>query len=528
MDFDEEGRSYSTDNADDFPSMLDEQGGDVENKTEKFIESLHLDNVDADLDTLGDDKQSSCSTSTAATNGTSSSVRSLWQSRLVLFQLAEVLSIGGWYPPDPIIFSFRISVSCTCGALFVLAFPVDDPWPSATWIYITAAIVSWMPSIDTASVLKKTIERTIGTMIGAFFGLAVGFISLKINDLTWQAVFLASAIAVHGFVYPYTCDRLGFRTSYAAWLGCFTFGLVALAFFDKQHSDKPWFTGMHRIMNIVIGCSIVAAVSLLVWPLSTKVLLHKKVDRLLQRTGQSAEMVLNVAIDAFADQRKRPALAEIIGKDDFSCDVHTAYIKNVESWKDCKSLFPMLKYDPFFWPVPREQREYFRNHMAVRLARCFRIQMNIVMLDAITRSDTCFKGPKESLIILKDVGQRAKVILDLSVDHNERDGAVRVLLEHDLVRLRQELAQMANGRVLDSQVNIDILTKALSSFVGLPLSHVDGNGEQSLLFLQLVEHLILRVARCHYYIAEYKSTSKRCCCGRHGTKTTFHKPNGRW
>ena len=79
--------------------------------------------------------------------------------------------------------------------------------------------MAWQPRVDTATVLKKTLERMAGTTLGAVLGLVVGFISLEFDQDQGQTIFIGCMLALHGFLYPYVADRMGKRSNYSFFLG---------------------------------------------------------------------------------------------------------------------------------------------------------------------------------------------------------------------------------------------------------------------------------------------------------------------
>ena len=196
-------------------------------------------------------------------------------------------------------------------------------------------------------------------------------------------------------------------------------------------------------------------------------------------------------------------------------DVHRTYIKNIDGWKKCRDMFPMLQYDPCVLKLSKEDQQQFTHCMVIRMARSFRIQINLVLLDATVCTGFNFEAPHETLNIVKDVGSKIKLILDLSVDQTERDTVTKELIEKDLVDIRGYLAQTTEGTTLFRKVDIKALEQVITNFAPVsPLSAVDTPREQTILFFMLVEHLILRVARLHYYCSEHRvqSSKNTCCC----------------
>ena len=65
------------------------------------------------------------------------------------------------------------------------------------------------------------------------------------------------------------------------------------------------------------------------------------------------------------------------------------------------SLFPLLRYDPFFY-FSADQRS-FRLDSVVDLARSFRIQSTVMLLDSIIRNDRGHHFSPEQLDLIRQV-----------------------------------------------------------------------------------------------------------------------------
>jgi uncharacterized membrane protein YccC len=99
-------------------------------------------------------------------------------------------------------FGLRLSIVLTLSSLFVLVESPekDDRYPQGSWVYVSALMVSWFPSMDVASVAQKTFQRILGTIMGAILGLCFGSLSSLIHSYTGQAVFIGFSIATVTFV----------------------------------------------------------------------------------------------------------------------------------------------------------------------------------------------------------------------------------------------------------------------------------------------------------------------------------------
>jgi len=64
------------------------------------------------------------------------------------------------YDHECFVLSARVATSMTLASLFTLAFPSDRIYPNAQWIVTSAGVVSWQSYSDTASAVKKAVERS--------------------------------------------------------------------------------------------------------------------------------------------------------------------------------------------------------------------------------------------------------------------------------------------------------------------------------------------------------------------------------
>ena len=415
---------------------------------------------------------------------------------------------------ETLVFASRISISATVASLFLLAFPLGDPYYQSIWIFMTTSIVAWQPSIDAGTTFKKFLERFVGTIVGALLAFAVGYLSLCFRVVKDQAIFLGFAFAIQGFLYPYIADRLGYRSSYGAFLGNLTFGLAVYGFYNQQDAEDPYKPALFRVVNVVIGCAIVGVVSLVVYPVSTKTLMIKNVKDLVAATGRSTEMILAAASISFETGRKPLGIVEVLwaGHATSEADqVYNMYIKNMDGWKNCRLLIPTLKYDPWFLLMDHDEKRQFKHFMITQVARTFRVQLNAVMLDSIMRSDVVYRGPSEALVLFREIGATIRKVLDCTVELDERQRAVKMLLETDLPQLRSYVATVSDTSHVSTKLNIAHLESMLLSKVrALPLSTLDTHGEQTLLFFQMTEQLILRVARLHFSSLKYDIDGGGC------------------
>lgn len=434
--------------------------------------------------------------------------------------------LSSLYDHDSFVISARVATSMTLASLFVL-FNDDGkkngssanfylPYPQ--WIMISAAVVSWQSQRDTASAVKKAVERIIGTMIGVSIGLAFGFLSVlgdgsqnksdALPSITVRATILGVSTAIVTFLIPYISIRAGLGGNYASRLGVITFAIVASSFFTASTiGDEPaWHSGAYRALNIIIGC-IVALLSLLFWPQSTKALIEERIEAQMILAGNSAAEVMDLAYDSFVNKRPPPHWDSfLILEPTASADpAYEAYTKGVGSWKSCNDLFPMLKYDPFFfYSASKRERAHFHDYMRLRAERSFRIQINLILLDSIVRGGVNLDEYEDSFEVLRHVGQRIQIMMNRSkYDLAEREKAAQELLENDLPRVRlyvQTLRNKLSQQPSNHRSSLDQVRKSITSAaIGIRVLKELESREQVAFFFELVEHLIIRASRLHYF-----------------------------
>ena len=439
----------------------------------------------------------------------------------------------GFYP-DSLLFSARLSVSFAVASLFLLAFPQESPWYESSWVYITVGVLSWNATIDSGTTLKKLIERTIGTVVGALLAFPVGFASLAIARGTpgtsGQAAFLGVALALHGFLFPYVADRLGYRSSYAAILGCMTFGIAVFPFYsDPKTTTAPWELSIWRVINILLGSVIAGVISFTLYPISTQTLVAQKVEELKKLTGKSTEMILVTAADSFSGSGRRPRPLQMVLMGTTSTeqqdDVHALYAKNMELWKSARALIPLLSFDPWFWICSSDEKRLFRQKMVLQIAQTFRIQLSAILLDSMVRSDLMYRqasdtaAGSDSLQLLRDIGAKISLIMDTSNDENRRAMTLKDLVEEDwrvleiaidaLHSRKDSFSEPGAPTKRASLKGVSHLESELKDKAFLPLSTIDYKGEQSVFFLQMVQQLILRVAKLHFSQTAHSRPSPR-------------------
>lgn len=516
---------------------------------------------------------------------------------------AQLLRLLPTLDRDGARFAMRMSVILSFCTLFVLCNWIDHGF----WVYVTVLNVSWFPRLDAASVMEKTLQRWMGTMLGAALGLACGFLSLLVPASPQHEIFLFAATAAVVFAVlatagtvrvggagagaPKQRKRIIDMYSYATCLCMLTLGVALLPFASVQ--EDIWKVGIFRVLNVSIGCCIGAAGSVLLWPRPTLQMLHQKTARQVILAGEAAEAVLHTAVDAFSGKRsvsllseellqqqkrynfitktlRKQALANSTSNDSNLADVALEkYEDAIQDWMVSKSLFPLLRFDPFSLLkrrlcVPDKSKENGDSDIATTLARALRIQTTVVVLDGMIRYDVHseYNFTDETLQIFTETGTLIRQLLALPIDWQPSDEAITArrveALFENLDAIRQRVRRAAatlvehtsaaagcandNDEDEDAAAILDFRKRLIHKSQqrnngssssndnnnyhplqqsvrmndnqgrGLPMYTVTTYHSHRLLFFQLVEHLILRSLRLYHQITEVEMHDKLCRC----------------
>jgi hypothetical protein len=427
-------------------------------------------------------------------------------------------------------FGARLSFVLTISSLFVLLTTPDpdtQAYPQGVWVYISALMVSWFPSMDTASVVEKTFQRIMGTILGACLGVACGFLSLLIPNYEPQALFIGFSIALVTFLYSFATIQfkksfIG-KYSYASMLCLLTFGISVLPFYTDEH--PKWIQSLFRIINVIVGCIIGGLGALVFWPLSTKAVLRDKIQAQVKLAGEASDSVLRFASETFASRlidnvrpnivtaaelSARRSLGKEWGKDEADGEIndsaHEKYNKAIGDWKAVQSVFPLAKYDPFNLCRDKQVSKAYREEISLTLARALRIQTTVVLLDGIVRNDRGARCTYRQLDLFCEIGDLIKTMLTPPYNEEMSEAASEDLLDH-LEEIRDGVLQesvavaadvtMQRGLFCGSVGKEDFKSMLAKSGFGMPLC-VSSRDNRSLLFLQLVEHLVIRALRLYY------------------------------
>jgi len=331
------------------------------------------------------------------------------------------------------------------------------------------------------------------------------------------------------------------KFAYATILCVLTFCICILPF--SQDANPKWERALYRVLNVVIGCGVGALGSIVIVPKSTTDVLHTKAARQVVMAGEAADAIMQVSSDFFAGRIEVNGLADellntpleselrwklggsnassrsTMSSQEGATDVALKkYEDAIADWRISKMLFPLTKYDPFKIKLREsnddEVSDAFHTEIARTLARCLRIQTTIVVMDGMVRSDADYSFKPEQLMSFSETGQLIKQMLKLPMDKKANDQAARKLF-HKLEETREEIQNMSTKvSEIEEQEDADRLEglegfrRELLSDVsysirstddygrGIPLN-ATGRHDNTLFFLQLVEHLILRSMRLY-------------------------------
>lgn len=471
-----------------------------------------------------------------------------------------------WSKVDTTAFQFaiRMAILLWVSSLFVLIRTDDYHWPDGMWVLVTVLFVSWFPQLDAASVIEKIVQRLLGTFLGAFLGLACGFASLVFTDhhLT-QSIFLGTCVFIFNFLIIFVAgqfkvarDKVIKRFAYATILCVLTFCICILPF--SENEDPKYGRAVSRVLNVVIGCIIGGLGSIIIVPKSTTDVLYAKASRQVSMAGEAAEAVLNVSADFFAGRievsrladellntpleselrwklaRSSSSLSSLSTVDAGATDVALKkYEDAIADWRLSKMLFPLVKYDPFKLfkiNVQEDTSDAFHTEIARTLARCLRIQTTIVVVDGMVRSDADYDFTSHQLESFSEAGSLIRTMLTIPLNRDKSNVAANVLFQK-LEETRRAIHRMsiavADAEALSDperneglkEFQLKLLSKENFAETlhtcngdemgrGIPIN-ATGRDDNTLFFLQLVEHLILRSLRLYQAWTHVESIRQR-------------------
>jgi len=201
------------------------------------------------------------------------------------------------------------------------------------------------------------------------------------------------------------------------------------------------------------------------------------------------------------------------------------YEEAIAEWNTCKLLVPLARYGPFGMKQcykgnnhhKHNHEEDFQLEMARTLARSLRIQTSVVVLDGMVRNEAQYDFEAQHVLLFRETGRLIESMLTLPLDQDRSKAAAKQLFRKvELLRTSiDELRAAAPSKIReqglrDYEANLTAsrecrgggLARVQSTRMeddmgmGLP-KYATGGDENTLLFLQLVEHLILRSLRLY-------------------------------
>jgi hypothetical protein len=329
---------------------------------------------------------------------------------------------------------------------------------------------------------------------------------------------------------------------------------------SSDNNDDPlWSHGIIRVINVVIGCLLGAMGSIVICPKSTADVLYEKTARQVRLAGEASEALMQSASDYFsgrviritrlADEilhqpiessmrwklrRQSSGLSDDDSNNHFNNNNNNNNNNNVKSnravkkyedaimeWRATKSLFPLAKYDPFSIPDLHRNNKatMIQTDIAHTLARALRIQTTIVVMDGMLRNEADYEFTRDQLILFGQIGSLIRRMLTVPINLIQTNAAAEELFTKlDQIRncILYVSAQVAAGP--DDPANYSpqgvqtfkdsILNDIVTDFDinGNHIEDDEGRGilknatskhDNTLFFLQLVEHLVLRSLRLY-------------------------------
>lgn len=402
------------------------------------------------------------------------------------------------FPSGALVFAARVTTALTIASLFTLIPPQSNPYPEPVWVFTTACVTSWLPSPDIATAWKKTWQRSLGTCVGAGLGIVVGFMST--SQPQYQALILGLVVGLVTLIGSFMARNRGLESNYSAILSQLTFGVVALSFYEDV--EHPWKRGVYRMTNIILGCLIGGTTALVIRPISAKTLITQKVHHQMRVAGVSAQEVLFLTSRSFKQQAQPERFIDLVKKKTCNDKAYKAAIEGLGLWKECTSLFAMLDYDPFYLSMNTNEKATFVENLKQISARSLLIQNSVVMMDTLIRGGTKhFDENQETHDLLTSAGELIRCVLDMSIDLHQRQHASDQLMNGILPRIRSYITLFRSRSHIASFDDIDQLQLAWTNFneSARPLLSLESE-EQIVMFFDLLQHVLLRSVRQHYFV----------------------------
>ena len=375
-------------------------------------------------------------------------------------------------------------------------------FPDSFSVFITCILVSFFPSLDAASSMKKAIERMLGTVVGAAAAIILGFISILIGPGTkGQAAFLGAMLAILFFALPYYFFKTR-QFGYAQLLGSITFGFVSLVFYNAIPNAQSWRLGCERTAALLVGCLVSLIVSAVVFPKPVEDIIRMEMNTSMRNMGKAVRLLL----DPEEGGHKLPLISELLEDDEkYERDeIYNTYVAAANKFQATKTKLALLKYDPFLlWSrgFDKEKIALYAKEVRLQGVRLNRLITSIISMDSLYRSgiqevDMAKYNLSDALA---ETGKRVEVVLDMKDNTKgggeDRSEAARLLLENmAYIHQVRNTIEVEAARKDDEEFmkNIDSLLKQQKPRT------IYSDEDALCFFLRHVELTIMRCIRLHY------------------------------
>ena len=189
------------------------------------------------------------------------------------------------------------------------------------------------------------------------------------------------------------------------------------------------------------------------------------------------------------------------------------YEEAIADWNATKSLIPLARYGPFHMNEATGPAKDYQLEMARTLARALRIQTTAVVLDGMVRNEAEYDFDHVHVVLFEETGMLIRKILTPPLDFAQNKELVSELVrkveqlrecidklrtssEAEAVSRRMGLRDFEAKLLRNAKYMSESLRMDDDAGMGLP-KYATGGSDNALVFLQLVEHLILRCLRLY-------------------------------
>ena len=170
-------------------------------------------------------------------------------------------------------FNFHLSFLLVASSLFALVQNPDNDkaYPPGAWVFVLALVISWVPSMDVASVAHRTFQHILGTIIGSchcsllWFSIFIDRMLARSGNIYWLCITIITFMV--SFTMVQFKSSLFAKYPYSSLLCLMTFGISILPFY--MYNKDGWKVGAWRVANVIMWCAIGGIGALLFWPRCT-------------------------------------------------------------------------------------------------------------------------------------------------------------------------------------------------------------------------------------------------------------------